>query len=45
MPIFIYGETEIAYLKSRDKALSAAIDKIGMIENAVSSQEDNKVVI
>ena len=36
MPIFIYGEAEINHLKSRDKALSAAIDEIGVIEREVN---------
>ena len=32
---FSYGEQEVAYLKSRDKRLSAAIDRIGRIEREV----------
>lgn len=33
---FDYGNTEIQYLKNKDKALGAAIDKIGMIEREVN---------
>ena len=32
MAIFIYGDTEIAHLKKRDKKLGAAIDTIGPIQ-------------
>lgn len=35
MEIFKYGETEINYLKKKDKKLSAAIDRIGKIEREV----------
>lgn len=35
MHIFKYGQREIEYLKSRDKKLAAAIDRIGMIEREV----------
>jgi DNA-3-methyladenine glycosylase II len=35
MPQFIYSETEINHLKSRDKILGAAIDRIGFIERDV----------
>lgn len=35
MQIFKYGQKEIDYLKSRDKKLGAAIDKIGMIERQI----------
>lgn len=35
MQIFKYGEREIEYLKSRDKKLGAAIDRIGMIERKI----------
>jgi DNA-3-methyladenine glycosylase II len=35
MHIFKYGQKEIKYLKSRDKKLAAAIDRIGMIEREV----------
>jgi len=35
MQIFKYDQNEIEYLKSRDKKLGAAIDKIGMIEREV----------
>ncbi|MDP4160124.1 MAG: DNA-3-methyladenine glycosylase 2 family protein, partial [Bacillota bacterium] len=36
MPIFEYGQKEIDYLKSKDKRLSAVIDKIGMIEREIT---------
>lgn len=36
MHIFEYGQKEIDYLKSKDKKLSAAIDKIGIIERKVT---------
>lgn len=32
MRIFEYGQKELDYLKSRDKELGAAIDRVGMIE-------------
>ncbi|MDA8441761.1 MAG: DNA-3-methyladenine glycosylase 2 family protein [Peptococcaceae bacterium] len=32
MAIFVYGPEEIAYLKSKDEQLGAAIDKIGMLQ-------------
>lgn len=35
MEIFKYGETEINYLKKKDKKLSRAIDRIGKIERRV----------
>lgn len=35
MSIFPYSETEITYLKKRDKKLGEAIDRIGMIEREV----------
>ncbi len=35
MEIFPYGQTELAYLKKRDKKLGEAIDRIGMIERSV----------
>lgn len=35
MPIFEYGDKEINYLKSRDKILGEAIDRIGMIEREI----------
>jgi len=38
MRIFEYGQKEIGYLKSRDKKLSAAMDKIGMIEREVNPE-------
>lgn len=36
MEIFKYGETEIEYLKRKDKKLGAAIDRIGRIERKVT---------
>jgi len=35
LSIFVYGEKEIAHLKSRDKLLGDAIDQIGRIEREV----------
>lgn len=35
MDIFEYGSQEILYLKSQDKMLGAAIDKIGMIKRKI----------
>lgn len=35
MPFFEYGQKEIDYLKSKDKKLAAAIEKIGMIQREV----------
>ena len=32
---FQYGETEIAYLKSKDKRLAGVIDKVGMVKRRV----------
>lgn len=36
MPIFEYGQKEIDYLKRKDKKLSVAIDKIGMIQREIT---------
>lgn len=36
MQIFEYGQKEIEYLKSKDKKLGAAIDKIGMIKREIT---------
>jgi 3-methyladenine DNA glycosylase/8-oxoguanine DNA glycosylase len=36
MQIFEYGQKEIDYLKSKDKKLGAAIEKIGIIERKVT---------
>jgi len=41
---FSYGETEIEYLKSKDKKLAAAIDKIGHIDRAVDEDLFSSVV-
>ena len=37
MTVFPYNETEINHLKSRDKKLAAAIDKIGYIEREANT--------
>ena len=36
MEIFKYGDREITHLKSRDKILGAAIDKIGPVQREVN---------
>jgi len=36
MPIFVYGQKEIDYLKLKDKKLGAAINKIGMIKREIT---------
>jgi len=36
MQIFEYGQKEIGYLKSKDKKLGAAIDRIGMIKRRIT---------
>ncbi|MHB1392858.1 MAG: DNA-3-methyladenine glycosylase family protein [Clostridia bacterium] len=36
MEIFEYGQKEIDYLKSKDKKLGAAIDRIGMIKRRIT---------
>lgn len=41
---FQYGETEIAYLKSRDKRLAAAISQIGHIERKADDDLFSSVV-
>ena len=33
--IFIYGETEVSYLKKRDKKLAEVMEKVGPIEREV----------
>lgn len=35
MPIFNYGQTEIDYLKRKDKKLGAVIDRIGLIQREI----------
>lgn len=35
MPYFEYGDTEIAYLKKKDKKLAAAIERIGYLQREV----------
>lgn len=42
--IFVYGEKETGYLKSRDKALGDAIDKIGHIHREVDADLFSSVV-
>ncbi len=34
---FTYGETEISYLRQRDKQLCKAIDRIGHIDRTVNT--------
>lgn len=41
---FSYGETEIAYLKKKDKKLGAVIDRLGHIERAVDADLFSAVV-
>ena len=41
---FTYGEKEIEYLKKKDKRLSAAIDRIGMIKRVIT-QEPFKALV
>lgn len=41
---FAYGEKEISYLKTRDKKLAAAIDRIGHIDRRVDSDLFSSVV-
>ena len=36
MQVFEYGQTEIDYLKRKDKKLAALIDQVGMIERAIT---------
>ncbi|KUO51936.1 MAG: DNA-3-methyladenine glycosidase [Desulfitibacter sp. BRH_c19] len=38
MPIFKYEQREIEYLKSRDRKLGAAIDKIGMLKREITPE-------
>ncbi len=38
MEFFEYGQKEIEYLKSKDKKLGAAIDKIGMIKREINPE-------
>ena len=33
---FEYGETELAYLRKKDKKLGVAIDRIGMIKRKIN---------
>ena len=41
---FAYGETEVAYLRQRDKRLCAVIDRIGHIDRAVDTDLFSSVV-
>ena len=42
--IFRYGETELNYLRQKDKKLAAVIDRIGMIERTVDTDLFSSVV-
>ena len=44
MAYFPYGETEIKYLKSRDKRLAAVIEQVGHIDRAVDDDLFSSVV-
>lgn len=44
MQIFEYGEKEIEYLKSKDKKLGAAIEKIGMIKRKITPDPFEAIV-
>lgn len=41
---FAYGETELAYLRQRDKRLCAVIDRIGHIDRVVDTDLFSSVV-
>ena len=41
---FPYGEKELAYLRKKDKKLSAVIDRVGHIERAVDDDLFSAVV-
>jgi hypothetical protein len=41
MELFKYGQTEIEYLKRRDRKLGEAIDRIGTIGREVTPTEDS----
>ena len=42
--VFAYGETEVAYLRRKDKRLCAVIDRIGHIDRAVDTDLFSAVV-
>ena len=44
MACFAYGETELAYLRSRDARLAEAIDAIGPVEREVDDDLFSSVV-
>lgn len=44
MSIFEYGQKEIDYLKSRDRKLGEAIDRIGMIQREINPDPFNELV-
>ncbi len=44
MANFLYGETEITYLKNRDKRLAAVIERVGHINRAVDGDLFSSVV-
>lgn len=44
MQIFEYGQKEIDYLKSKDKKLGAAIDRIGMIKRRITPDPFTAIV-
>lgn len=41
---FPYGETELAYLRRRDRRLGAVIDRVGYIDRAVDADLFSSVV-
>lgn len=42
--VFAYGETEIAYLRRKDKRLCAVIDRIGHIDRTVDTDLFSSVI-
>ena len=41
---FVYGETEVSYLRQKDKRLAAVIDRIGHVDRAVDTDLFSSVV-
>lgn len=41
---FAYGETELSYLRQKDKRLGAVIDRVGHIQRAVDTDLFSSVV-
>ena len=41
---FPYGETELAYLRRRDRRLGAVIDRVGYVDRAVDADLFSSVV-